>query len=150
MIAAADINGFVIEACSVVLRERGKNDRDMSRGTIGKERFKIWLKENLIPVLGFYALQQPRSLVLIGLLSLSKYPLLRSAPCKFFDRIVPMLVPLPSSLPDGSIQTYLPIMDRSIVSYILDPFLFEVDSVGPHRLIFNVSSLFSKCNFRLV
>ena len=65
MIAAGDINGFVVEACSVVMRERGDNDTDLCRGTIGKERFKLWVKEKLIPVLGFYDLEQPRSLVLI-------------------------------------------------------------------------------------
>ena len=65
MISAADINGFVLESCCVVQREKGPKDKDLARGTIGKERFKLWLKENLIPILSFYALKQPRSLVLI-------------------------------------------------------------------------------------
>ena len=65
MIAAADIDGFIIEACSVVLRERGDTDTDLHRGTVGRERFKIYLEEKLIPVLGNYALGEPRSLVLI-------------------------------------------------------------------------------------
>ena len=65
MIAAADIDGFIIEACSIVLRERGDNDADLYRGTVGRERFKIYLKEKLIPILGNYELGEPRSLVLI-------------------------------------------------------------------------------------
>ena len=65
MIAAADINGFITETRCVVMREKGIIDRDPTRGTIGKQRFKLWLKEDLIPTLGFYALKEPRSLVLI-------------------------------------------------------------------------------------
>ena len=65
MIAAADINGFILEACSVIRRENGVNDGDLTRGTVGRERFKTWLRENLLPCLGNYALREPRSLVLI-------------------------------------------------------------------------------------
>ena len=65
MIAAADINGFILEACAIVLRERGDNDVDPFRGTVGRESFKLYLKESLIPVLGNYALGEPRSLVMI-------------------------------------------------------------------------------------
>ena len=65
MLAAADMDGFIIEACSVALRERGDNEKDMTRGTIGKDRFKLWVKESLIPILGIYELNQPRSLVVI-------------------------------------------------------------------------------------
>ena len=66
MIAAADIDGFILEACSVIRREQGNNDNDLSRGTFGRDRFKTWLRENLLPCLGNYALQEKqRSLVLI-------------------------------------------------------------------------------------
>ena len=47
MIAAGDINGFVVEACSVMMRERGGNDSDLCCGTIGKERFKLWVKKEI-------------------------------------------------------------------------------------------------------
>ena len=65
MIAAADCNGFIIPACSVVLRENGDTDSDSSHGTIGKERFILWVKQCLVPVLGNYELRQPYSLVLL-------------------------------------------------------------------------------------
>ena len=39
MIAAVDCKRFIIPACSVVLRENGDTDSDISHGTIGKERF---------------------------------------------------------------------------------------------------------------
>ena len=65
MLAAADINGFVVEACSLVLRKAGEADSDSSHGTIGRARFIVWVKECLVPVLGNYKLQQHRSLVLL-------------------------------------------------------------------------------------
>ena len=65
MLAAADINGFVVSACSLVIRENGESDTDSSHGTIGRERFILWVKQCLIPVLGNYELRQPRSLVLL-------------------------------------------------------------------------------------
>ena len=37
MLAAADINRFVISACSLVIREIGKANTDSSHGTIGRE-----------------------------------------------------------------------------------------------------------------
>ena len=65
MIAAADIDGFILEACSIIVRERGDDDPDLTRGTVGRERFKIWLREKLLPTLGDYSLGEKRSLVLI-------------------------------------------------------------------------------------
>ena len=62
---AANIDGFILEACAVIVIERGNNIADLTRGTVGRERFKIWLRENLLPILGDYSLGEKRSLVLI-------------------------------------------------------------------------------------
>ena len=39
MLAAADINGFVVPACSLVVCESRETDSDLSHGTIGREWF---------------------------------------------------------------------------------------------------------------
>ena len=63
MIAAADIDGFILEACSVIRRENSANDADLTRGTVGRERFKTWLRENLLPCLGNYALREKKTFI---------------------------------------------------------------------------------------
>lgn len=65
LIAACDINGFVVDACDTVLRERGDNDPDPTRGTVDGERFKQWVVDKLIPILGKYSNGEPRSVVVL-------------------------------------------------------------------------------------
>jgi transposase len=61
MIGVADINGFVQEACEVI-RTTGSGP---DVGPINRERFELWVEQKLSPVLGNYALGEPRSLVVL-------------------------------------------------------------------------------------
>ena len=65
MLAAGDVNGFIVESVDVVHRERGPRDTCPLRGTIGMERFEMWVEEKLCPVLGNWANAEPRSIVVI-------------------------------------------------------------------------------------
>ena len=53
MLAAADINGFVIDACDVVFRRNGA-ETDPTKGTVDSERFYQWVVDYLVPCLGKY------------------------------------------------------------------------------------------------
>jgi hypothetical protein len=46
MIAACDINGFIIKTCEIIERERGVNDRDETRGTV-RSGFACGSRKNL-------------------------------------------------------------------------------------------------------
>jgi len=61
MIAACDHNGFVKPACEVI-PTTGSGD---NVGPINRDRFEQWVVEKLLPVLGEYALRQPRSIVVL-------------------------------------------------------------------------------------
>jgi DDE superfamily endonuclease len=58
MIAACDWNGFILETCHIVERERD--------GTVNKEVFTFWLYDHLIPLLGDYSRQENRSIVVLN------------------------------------------------------------------------------------
>ena len=65
LIGAADINGFVVEACQIVEREHGKHDNDPTRGTVDMERFEEYVEEYLVPMLGSFGRGEPRSVVIM-------------------------------------------------------------------------------------
>ena len=65
LLAACDVNGFIVEACELVERERNRHDDDPFRGTIDTERFEHWVEHKLCPSLGRYAFQEPRSIVFL-------------------------------------------------------------------------------------
>ena len=57
LMVAADINGFIIDVCEIVERDKGKNAAGEYRGTIDGDRFLKWIKDMLIPVVGNYKKQ---------------------------------------------------------------------------------------------
>jgi len=65
LIGACDIQGFVIDACEIVERENGKDDKDKQRGTVDMDRFERHVEERLVPVLGRYEFCEPRSIVVM-------------------------------------------------------------------------------------
>jgi transposase len=65
MLSACDVQGFILEACELVERETSSNDANPMRGTIDRDRFKLWVEVYLIPVLGNYEAGEPRSLVVL-------------------------------------------------------------------------------------
>ncbi|KAH9132187.1 hypothetical protein AeRB84_021313 [Aphanomyces euteiches] len=65
VLAAADINGFVPEACQLVQRKANFDDLESAHGTVDTEGFLFWTKFYLLPVLGNFALSEPRSVVVV-------------------------------------------------------------------------------------
>ena len=63
MLAAADWNGFIVEACEMIEQRRSNQDENPERGTVDRERFRQWVEEKLVPVLGNYRNGDPRSIV---------------------------------------------------------------------------------------
>ena len=65
LIAACDWNGFIIDACHVVERESGKTDNNPDRGTVDTDRFVEYIRDLLVPLLGRYEYDEPRSIVVM-------------------------------------------------------------------------------------
>jgi transposase len=65
LIAACNWEGFIPEACHIVEREYGSEDKDPERGTVDAERFEHYLEEHLIPVLGKAINQETNSIVVM-------------------------------------------------------------------------------------
>ena len=63
LLAACDINGFIYEACELVRKDG--NCMNEEQGTIDTRRFELWVKDMLCPVLGNYAEEEPRSVVVL-------------------------------------------------------------------------------------
>ena len=73
MIGAADIHGFVVEACELVF----KGDVHQVQGTIDGERFVEYVRHFFVQVLGNYAESEPRSIVIMDNASIHNYPEVR-------------------------------------------------------------------------
>mmetsp|Transcript_21620 Transcript_21620/g.24256 ORF Transcript_21620/g.24256 Transcript_21620/m.24256 type:complete len:211 (+) Transcript_21620:53-685(+) len=63
MLAAGDWNGFIVEACEIIQQRRSNQEEDPERGTIERVRFRQWVEDKLVPVLGNYRDGEPRSIV---------------------------------------------------------------------------------------
>ena len=72
MIGAVDYNGFIREACDCVFRKRGENDPDPSRGSVDSERFVQYIEEMIVPILGNFDNNEPRSVVVMDNASIHK------------------------------------------------------------------------------
>jgi hypothetical protein len=69
MIGAADIDGFIPEACELIQRKiqrkTGADDRDPASGTVDAERFEFWVEHRLLPILRSFAQGEKRSIVVM-------------------------------------------------------------------------------------
>lgn len=59
LIAAADIDGFVSEACDLVEREHGRDDNDPTRGTVDIAKFERYVEDCLVPTFGRFEFSEP-------------------------------------------------------------------------------------------
>jgi len=64
-LGACDVDGFVIEACTTVEQSHGSDDTNPTRGTISSDRFRMWVEEKLLPLLGNHEKCEPRSIVVM-------------------------------------------------------------------------------------
>ena len=74
LIAAVDKSGFIKEACRVVWMKKSDSDLEPTRGTVDTERFISYLEEDLLPVLGNFEWNEPRSVVILDNASIHKDP----------------------------------------------------------------------------
>ena len=64
-IAAMDIEGFVHEASSCIYRKPSDEEVDNAAGTFDQMRFENYIEFTLVPSLGRYSLNEPRSIVVM-------------------------------------------------------------------------------------
>ena len=65
LIAACNVDGFIVPACKIVERSQGKHDNNPDRGTVDAERFEQYVEQDLCPQLGSYANDEPNSIVVM-------------------------------------------------------------------------------------
>ena len=67
LIAACDVNGFIHEACDIVLRGNNAQQEidNPLIGTVGTERVELWVEQCLVRILGNYSRGEPRSIVVM-------------------------------------------------------------------------------------
>ncbi len=74
LIGAVDIGGFIKSACHVVFRKHNSSDMEPTRGSVDGDRFVAYVEEILVPELGRYEHNEPRSVVVLDNASIHKDP----------------------------------------------------------------------------
>jgi hypothetical protein len=74
LLAAADLNGFVLPMCELVFHKKGAEDADPTRGTIDTDRFMMWVQQRLCPFLGSAVMCEARSVVVMDNASIHQNP----------------------------------------------------------------------------
>ena len=79
LIAACDINGFIPQACDLILRGNSLQEEidNPLIGTVGTERVELWVEQFLVPVLGNYSKGEPRSVVVLDNATVHHSPKIR-------------------------------------------------------------------------
>jgi hypothetical protein len=63
LIASCNWEGFISEACHIVEREYGSDDRDPEHGTVDAQQFEDIIDQYLIPILGKAINKEANSIV---------------------------------------------------------------------------------------
>ena len=77
VVAASDIHGFVLNACTVRFMKTGPNDNNPTRGTMCKSTFTDYFERMVVPLLGNYFCSEPRSVVSLDSASIHDLPKLQ-------------------------------------------------------------------------
>jgi hypothetical protein len=77
LLAAADINGFVLSMCELVEMKHSHDDPDPTRGTIDTDRFLLYVDQFLCPNIGSAAKCEPCSVVVLDNATIHQDPRVR-------------------------------------------------------------------------
>ena len=97
-IAAANVDGFVIGACTTVMRSSRPEVSDEDIGTVDRERFEQYVEHDLVRCLGQYAFEEQHSIVVMDNSSTHRGPRTR----ELIERAGARLIYLAERSPDLS------------------------------------------------
>ena len=64
-LAVSDIDGFIPDGCATIEQAHGALDSNTTRGTVDQQRFELYIKEKVVPLIGRYDEGKPRSILVI-------------------------------------------------------------------------------------